>query len=320
MIALRSGQGMAPVSAFELHDQVVKAHGVVPINGALVALRKNHLQVPVPAGHERCAALGCGNGEAAVELGDVVLPEKLVGLFQGADSAQPQLLRQPSLPGGEAALRATSRLRRVGRNHIHSQFLHGTAHLCRTVIIDLAAALRRQPEMGSAVGIERTEQSLLFNHCPQPGHHREGRFLRRQLRIVDIAGGVIQDHDQVVLTLILKPMVFAAIDVQHHPRQWTPLTPLAMNPASGLALHQAGCLQSLLHPRVAQPDLMFFAELLMKVAHVQIEVPVPVKTENLIGLLLRHSSAAWLATSPVQQALVAIFLIDASACVAAAAR
>ena len=32
---LASGQGMAPVSALQLHDQVVKAYGVVPIDGAL---------------------------------------------------------------------------------------------------------------------------------------------------------------------------------------------------------------------------------------------------------------------------------------------
>ena len=47
---LASGQGIAPVGALQLHDQVVKVHGVVPIDGALVALRKDHLQVPVPAG------------------------------------------------------------------------------------------------------------------------------------------------------------------------------------------------------------------------------------------------------------------------------
>ena len=47
---LASGHGMAPVGTLELHHQVVKAYGVVPINGALVALRKDHFQVPVPAG------------------------------------------------------------------------------------------------------------------------------------------------------------------------------------------------------------------------------------------------------------------------------
>ena len=58
---LASGQGMAPVGALELHDQVIKAYGVVPIDGALVALREHHLQVSVPAGYERRSALGCGN-------------------------------------------------------------------------------------------------------------------------------------------------------------------------------------------------------------------------------------------------------------------
>ncbi len=84
--------------------------------------------------------------------------------------------------------------------------------------------------------------------------------------------------------LILKPLVIAAVDVQHHPRQWTALTPLAMHATPGLPLHQASCLQRLLDPRVAQPDPVFLDELLMKVAHVQIEVPVPVQAQNLFRL------------------------------------
>src|ERR1017187_2317689 len=168
---LASGHCMAPVGALELHNQVVKACGVVLINCALESLRKNHFQIPVPAGYKRRSALCCRNRKTAVELGDVVLIEKVVGRFQSSDPAQSQLLRQSSLPGGEVAFRASPRLRRIGRDHMHSQFLHGTAHLRGTLIIDLAAALWRQPEMGSTVGIQRTEQSLLFNHWAQSGHH-----------------------------------------------------------------------------------------------------------------------------------------------------
>src|ERR1017187_482355 len=84
---------------------------------------------------------------------------------------------------------------------------------------------------------------------------------------------------------------------------------LRCTPRLGLALHQTGCLQRLLNPRVAQPDLMFLAELLMKVPNVQIKVPVPIQAQNLFGLLLRHAPAAWLTPSPVQQSLVALFLI-----------
>ena len=88
-----------------------------------------------------------------------------------------------------------------------------------------------------------------------------------------------------MLALILKPMVFKLPSIWHHPRQRTPFTPLAMNLASSLALHQLYCLQRLLDPCIAQPDLVFLAEL-MEVTHVQVEVLVPVETENLFRLPL----------------------------------
>ncbi len=50
---LASGQGMAPVGALELHHQVMKAHRVIPINGALKPLPEDHFQIPVPAGYKR---------------------------------------------------------------------------------------------------------------------------------------------------------------------------------------------------------------------------------------------------------------------------
>ena len=84
---LASGHGMAPVGALELHHQVVKAHGVIPINCALESLRKDHFQIPVPAGYKCRSALRCGDHKTAVELGDVVLIEKVVGSFQCSDPA-----------------------------------------------------------------------------------------------------------------------------------------------------------------------------------------------------------------------------------------
>jgi hypothetical protein len=52
--------------------------------------------------------------------------------------------------------------------------------------------------------------------------------------------GVVQDHDQVVPALILKPLMMAAVDVQQHGGQRAGLTPLAMHAALSLALHQTG--------------------------------------------------------------------------------
>jgi len=78
----------APLGTLDLHDQVVKAYRVVLVDGALESLREDHFQIPVPAGYERRSALRCRHREAAVELGDVVLVEKLVGPFQSSDPAQ----------------------------------------------------------------------------------------------------------------------------------------------------------------------------------------------------------------------------------------
>ena len=78
---LASSQGGTPFGTLELHDQVVEAHGIIPIDGALVSLRKDHFQIPVPAGYKCRASLRCRNGKAAVEFSDVVLIEKLIGRF-----------------------------------------------------------------------------------------------------------------------------------------------------------------------------------------------------------------------------------------------
>jgi hypothetical protein len=71
----------APFGRLELHDEVVKAYGVVLVNCALESLRKDHFQVPVPAGYERRSSLRCRDREAVVELGDVVVIKKPVGPF-----------------------------------------------------------------------------------------------------------------------------------------------------------------------------------------------------------------------------------------------
>jgi len=57
---LASSQGWAPLGTLDLHDQVVKAYGVVLVNRALVSLREDQLQVPVPARYKRRTALRAG--------------------------------------------------------------------------------------------------------------------------------------------------------------------------------------------------------------------------------------------------------------------
>jgi hypothetical protein len=79
--------------------------------------------------------------------------------------------------------------------------------------IDFASGFGREPEMAAPIAIQRAEGSFALDYLFQPRHHRQRRFFFRELRVVDLAGGIIQDHNQVVPALILEPLMTAAIDV-----------------------------------------------------------------------------------------------------------
>ena len=141
------------------------------------------------------------------------------------------------------------------------------------------------------------------------GHYRGRRFLLDQLRVVDFAGRVVEDHDQVVPALVLKPLVLAAVDMQQHPRHRTARTPLAMHPALAPSGHQSRALQCQLHPGVAQIDPVLVAELLVKMPHVQVEIPLAIKPQHLLHLGQRHPPAARRPPPPVEQPVVAMLFV-----------
>jgi hypothetical protein len=82
--------------------------------------------------------------------------------------------------------------------------------------IDLATHLGGEPEMAATIAVQGAEQPLAFQHFPQPRHYRQRRFFLHQLRIVDLTGGIIQNDDQVVPTLVLEPAMPATVYVQQH--------------------------------------------------------------------------------------------------------
>jgi len=84
---LRASQGGAPLGTLELHRDVVEAACIVPIDGALVSLREDQLQVPVPAGYTGRTALCCRDGKTPVELSYVLFAEKRARLVQLSDAA-----------------------------------------------------------------------------------------------------------------------------------------------------------------------------------------------------------------------------------------
>ena len=94
---------------------------------------------------------------------------------------------------------------RVGQNHLHSQFPRRPSHLRQTVLVHFAARLRRQPEIAPPIAVWRAEPAFALDYFPQRRQHRPVHIFFQQLRVVDLARGIIQNDDQVVPTLVLKP-------------------------------------------------------------------------------------------------------------------
>src|SRR3974390_1546950 len=134
-------QRPAPSLPLDLQAQVLHAHRVVATHRALIVQREDLLQVAPWTASEGRAPLRRPHLKALIELGDVVLAQKAIGLLHRGDPAQPQLLRQPSLPGPEVALRTAPRLRRIGGNHLNPQLAPRPPHLRPPMGIHLATPL-----------------------------------------------------------------------------------------------------------------------------------------------------------------------------------
>src|SRR6266481_7589651 len=100
-----------------------------------------------------------------------------------------------------------------------------------------------------------------------------------------------------------------AIDMQHHSGQWTPLPPLAVYPAFPVRRHQSCPLQGHLDPRVSELDSVLGAQLLVEMAYVQIEVPLPVLPQHLLHDRHRYPSGKRLSASAVKQSVIAKLFI-----------
>jgi hypothetical protein len=100
------------------------------------------------------------------------------------------------------------------------------------------------------------------------------------LRVVNLAGGIIEHHQQIVAAAVPQPGVRAAIQMQQHARQRTTRSPPAMHPAPPPLGHQSGTLQRQLHPGVAQGNAMLLPQLLVKMAHVEIEILLAIQRQH----------------------------------------
>src|SRR5262249_27694944 len=96
----------------------------------------------------------------------------------------------------------------------------------------------------------------------------------------------------------------AAVDVEQHARLGTADTPLAVDSALALLGHQARSLQRLFDPRIAQVNPVLLYQLLVKMAHVQVVILLPIERQYLLHHRQGHSALTRQAPPPVQKTVI----------------
>src|SRR3954471_18247105 len=164
-------QGVFPSRLVQLQEPSFKLDRVVIVDVALVLHAEHPVQVFAAESHERAALLRRRYAEPSVEISDVLLAKELVRLLDISDAADPEFLRQTSLPRPEVSLRSATGLRRIRRDHADPQILQCASHLRGTARINTLATFCRHKEMSCAVAVQRAERTSRFNHLPQCCHN-----------------------------------------------------------------------------------------------------------------------------------------------------
>ena len=120
--------------------------------------------------------------------------------------------------------------------------------LSQLAMIDLLLGFGRVEEMTCPIAIQGTEQPHTFDGIAQSRHHRLRAFVSDQLGVVNLAGSVIQDHQQIQPSVILKPLMMTAIDMQQHARNRPAWSAFPVRFAIPALLDQTRTLQQVLHP------------------------------------------------------------------------
>ena len=235
----------------DLQQLPVEVHAVVLADHPLMMLTQDVLEhLRVLAGHKGRAGLPRRFCKLRVVRRQVHGSQVLIGPGHVGNAGRRQFLDQAVLVGPEGSLGAPPGLRRVGRDHLHAQLLHGPAKLCQMHLVHLATCLWGIPVMTGPVRIQRTQQPLPLDHLAHPLKTAPGAFLLAQEHRVVFARGSLHRHDQVPV-LPGHPFMGTAVLVHQHPRPRRPSPALAVRPAPRRPGHHTGPLQRVPHPGIA---------------------------------------------------------------------
>jgi hypothetical protein len=135
------------------------------------------------------------SGKARIVSRQVDVPDPGIRGGDLGDARLRQLLDQAVLQGAKLALRAASRLRRIGRNVFDAEPIERTAHLREPLPVDRLTGLGGVEVMAAAIRVEARRQAVRREHFKQRPKRRGGTFLLDQKRRVDRARRIVHGDD-----------------------------------------------------------------------------------------------------------------------------
>jgi hypothetical protein len=196
----------------------------------------------------------------------------------------------------------------------------GTSDLSGLGFVDLAASLRREEVVRTAVGVERSKQALFGDRLEEPLKTRHGPLLFHQNGRVDGAGRIVQGDDEV--EIVIEPgdpaMGRAVLEQQHageRPWAFSPracpvgLALLAMGAAPLRLGDHAARLQRQPCHGVAEVVMVPLLQLLVEMLHREVAVALLVEDLHARQLRRRRPPRRRPAEPAIAQPLLALLLV-----------
>ena len=127
---------------------------------------------------------------------------------------------------------------------------------------------------------------MLFHHLLEHSHHALCSFLLHHLDRIHLAGRVVENDQQILVSrLFSQPLVSASVQVHHHSGQRPPSAPGSMRSVPLVLGHKPRLLQRVLDPTVDLHHPVFALQLLVKVLHVEVKVLRSIQPQHLLDFL-----------------------------------
>ena len=138
--------------------------------------RKNKIQIRISKTDKSTTAFGSFYRKTSVHIRQKNFINISIRIFYIIDAFLSKFSNQSTLPCTIPPLTSASRLRRVTRDHLNSQFIHSPAKLCQILFIDLSSGFFSIPIHTVSICIKLRWNSIFFNNFFHYQHAVLGRF------------------------------------------------------------------------------------------------------------------------------------------------